>query len=133
MLSAKQAFSKAVNEALRAYYGRVPSAAVTARDFNLRNPDTPPISEETARRWMRGLSFPEGERMSVLVRWLGLDLNTIFGSASSALPKLPTDQKEVFDLIGQLNANQLALLKNLIAVGFLAQTQGQPPLVRAVV
>jgi hypothetical protein len=131
MPSAKQAFSNAMNEALRANYGRVPSAAVTARDFNLRNSDTPPISEETARRWMRGLSLPEGNRMSVLVKWLGLDLNTIFGDTANAAASVPSDQQEVFELINELNSTQLAVLKNLIAVGFLSKNKGQPILVNA--
>lgn len=132
MPSAKQAFSRAINEALRAHYGRVPSAAVTARDFNLRNHDTPPISEETARRWMRGLSLPEGERMGVLVKWLALDLNTIFGDASPVSLRMPLDQQEVFDLINELNSTQIAVLKNLISVGFLSKNKGQPALVNVV-
>jgi hypothetical protein len=131
MPSAKQAFSRAINQALRTHYGRVPSAAVTARDFNLRNSDTPPISEETARRWMRGLSLPEGDRMSVLVKWLGLDLNTIFGDRSNGSVSVPSDQQEVFDLINELNSTQLAILKNLISVGFLSKNKGQPSLVNA--
>ncbi len=131
MPSAKQAFSRAINEALRAHYGRVPSAAVAARDFNLRNSETPPISEETARRWMRGLSLPEGDRMSVLVKWLGLDLNTIFGDTSNVLVSVSLDQQEVFDLINELNSTQLAILKNLISVGFLSRSKGQPLIANA--
>jgi hypothetical protein len=132
MLSAKQAFSQAITDALRARYGRVPSAAVTARDFNLRNADTPPISEETARRWMRGLSLPEGERLAVLVRWLELDLNKIFGDQSTCQPSLCAlaglgHQQELLALLNALNSHQLAALKNLITVGFLSQAKGQPP------
>ncbi len=132
MPSAKQAFSRAINQALLAHYGRTPSAAVTARDFNLRNRETPPISEETARRWMRGLSLPEGDRMSVLVKWLGLDLNTIFGDSSNSSVSVPRDQQEVFNLINELNSAQLAVLKNLISVGFLSANKGQPSLVNVV-
>lgn len=126
MLSAKQAFAQAMTDALRVHYGRIPSAAVAARDFNLRNPNTPAISEETARRWMRGLSLPEGERMTVLVRWLGLDMNSIFGDQQTPVFPGRSDQQEVLKLLNELNATQLAVLKNLIRVGFLSKTKGQP-------
>lgn len=126
MLSAKQAFAQAMTDALRVHYGRIPSAAVAARDFNLRNPNTPAISEETARRWMRGLSLPEGERMTVLARWLGLDMNGIFGDQKTPVFPGRSDQQELLKLLNELNATQLALLKNLIRVGFLSKTKGQP-------
>ncbi len=126
MLSAKQAFAQAMTDALRVHYGRIPSAAVAARDFNLRNPNTPAISEETARRWMRGLSLPEGERMTVLARWLGLDMNSIFGDHQTPVFPGRSDQQEVLKLLNELNATQLAVLKNLIRVGFLSKTKGQP-------
>lgn len=50
----------------------MPSAAVLARDFNFRSSHTQPISAETARRWIRGLSMPEMERLTVLIDWLGM-------------------------------------------------------------
>lgn len=115
-----------MTDALRVHYGRIPSAAVAARDFNLRNPNTPAISEETARRWMRGLSLPEGERMTVLVRWLGLDMNGIFGDQQTPVFPGRPDQQEVLILLNELNATQLAVLKNLITVGFLSKAKGQP-------
>ncbi len=121
MLSAKQAFAQAMTDALRVHYGRTPSAAVAARDFNLRNLNTPAISEETARRWMRGLSLPEGERMTVLVRWLGLDMNGIFGNQKTSVSAGRSDQQEVLKLLNELNPTQLNLIKNLISVGFLSK------------
>ena len=69
--------------------------------------------------------------MSVLVKWLGLDLNTIFGDRSNGSVSVPSDQQEVFDLINELNSTQLAILKNLISVGFLSKNKGQPSLVNA--
>ncbi len=122
--------ARAMTDALRVHYGRIPSAAVAARDFNLRNPNTPAISEETARRWIRGLSLPEGERMTVLVRWLGLDMNGIFGDQQTPVFPGRPDQQEVLILLNELNATQLAVLKNLIRVGFLSKTKGQPAFAR---
>jgi hypothetical protein len=71
----KENFSCILRESLRARFGRVPSAAVLAREFNLRAYDTTPISGESARRWLRGVCLPEEERLRVLVNWLGLDFN----------------------------------------------------------
>jgi hypothetical protein len=71
----KLAFSKELSRRLIEYYGRMPSASVVSRDFNLRAKDVSAISQETARRWMRSLSLPEIERLQVLVEWLGLDMS----------------------------------------------------------
>jgi hypothetical protein len=70
----KLAFSKEFSRKLIEYYGRMPSASVVSRDFNLRAKDIAPISQETARRWMRSISIPEIEKLQVLVEWLELDL-----------------------------------------------------------
>lgn len=71
----KESFSALLRDSLRAQYGRIPSAAVVAREFNLRAYDTSPVSQESARRWLRGVSLPEEERLRVLVNWLNLDFN----------------------------------------------------------
>jgi hypothetical protein len=71
----KLAFSKELSRRLIEYYGRVPSASVVSRDFNLRANGDSAISQETARRWMRSLSLPEIERLQVLVVWLRLDVS----------------------------------------------------------
>lgn len=71
----KESFSALLRDSLRARYGRIPSAAVVAREFNLRAYETSPISQESARRWLRGVSLPEEERLRVLVNWLNLDFN----------------------------------------------------------
>lgn len=71
----KESFSALVRDSLRLRYGRVPSAALLAREFNLRAYETNGISQESARRWLRGLSLPEEQRLKVLVNWLDLDFN----------------------------------------------------------
>lgn len=71
----KENFSHILRDSLKARFGRVPSASVLAREFNLRAYDTTPISGESARRWLRGVCLPEEERLRVLVNWLGLDFN----------------------------------------------------------
>lgn len=71
----KENFAALLRNSLKSRYGRLPSAAVLAREFNLRAYDTTPISGESARRWLRGVCLPEEERLRVLVKWLDLDFN----------------------------------------------------------
>lgn len=71
----KVAFSKELMRCLLDKYGRMPSAAVLARDFNFRSGDLSPITAETARRWIRGLSMPEMERLKLLIEWLGMRID----------------------------------------------------------
>jgi len=75
-------FSKELSRRLIEYYGRMPSAAVVSRDFNLRAKDVSAISQETARRWMRSLSLPEIERLQVLVEWLDLDMSFLINRSN---------------------------------------------------
>lgn len=63
-------------EARRRYRGKIPSAAAFAAHFNLQLRDHRlDISQETARRWLRGHCLPDLFRLRILARWLGLDLN----------------------------------------------------------
>lgn len=58
----------------------MPSNAIVAREFNLRAYDTEPITQESVRRWVRGISMPDEIKMRILVSWLDLDLKQCFGS-----------------------------------------------------
>ncbi len=72
----KDQFAKTLARYLLDYYGRIPSAAILARDFNLRaGAQTAHISPETARRWIRGLSMPEMDKLQVMVDWLRLEIS----------------------------------------------------------
>lgn len=53
----------------------MPSAAVLARDFNFRSQALEPITAETARRWVRGLSMPGFDRLRILIDWLEMNPN----------------------------------------------------------
>ena len=73
----KAAFSIALINGLVLRYKSVPSAAFIAKEFNLRIEGMEPISQESARRWIRGLAIPEFDKLLVLRSWLDLDLNSI--------------------------------------------------------
>ena len=72
----RDSFSLALTDSLLIRYREVPSAAFLAKEFNKRA-KTQPISQESARRWLRGLAIPELDRLLVLRSWLGLDLNAL--------------------------------------------------------
>lgn len=81
----KAAFSKLLCLELVRHYGRMPSASVVARDFNLRcTQDAKPITNETARRWIKGISIPELMRLNVLSNWIGLDIGNLQKNNSAA-------------------------------------------------
>ena len=79
-IAIKDTFSRSLRKCLHEHYGRVPAAAVIAKDFNLRAYGIEPITQESARRWIRGISIPEEDRLKVLIEWLSLDFNEILRS-----------------------------------------------------
>ena len=72
----KAHFANGLNNQLQSYYRRIPSASILARDFNSRLRDgMNPITQETARRWIRGLSMPEMDKLQILIQWLDLNID----------------------------------------------------------
>lgn len=75
-MNIKNRFSIVLNQQLLGYYRRIPSASILARDFNSRASGTiNPITQETARRWIRGLSMPEMDKLQILIQWLDLQID----------------------------------------------------------
>ena len=70
----KEQFARSLRECLKARYGKLPSATTVARDFNLRAYGVSPITQESARRWMRGECFPKSEYLEILLNWLAISL-----------------------------------------------------------
>jgi hypothetical protein len=73
----RDSFSLALSNGLLMRYKQVPSAAFLAKEFNLRSGVAEPITQESARRWLRGLAIPELHKLLVLRSWLDLDLNAL--------------------------------------------------------
>jgi hypothetical protein len=95
----RKKFSRALREALVKQLGRLPPASYLSRHFNLRARGVGSVSQESARRWMRGLSVPSPDKLSVLATWLGLDIQEILSSPSD--PSKPSPRMD-----GQSPANQ---------------------------
>jgi len=71
-------FSAELRESLRNKYGRVPSAAFLAVHFNRYFSEGTPVSQETTRKWIRGVSMPSYIHLKVLIVWLTLDIRRCF-------------------------------------------------------
>ena len=82
----KEQFARSLRESLRVRYGKLPSAAVLAREFNLRADGVSPITQESARRWMRGEAFPRPEYLEILLSWLGVSLDAAIFTPEKRLP-----------------------------------------------
>jgi len=70
-----QLFSDELNKALKLRYkSKKISALYFTTQFNkqCKKPSLY-ISQESARKWLKGLSFPNQERIMVLILWLKLD------------------------------------------------------------
>lgn len=124
----QEKFSAKLREKLRRNYnGAIPSAALFATHFNLRiTEDELSISQETARRWIRGCCLPDAARQQTLATWLGLDLNeALCGLATSKDPMHQsgnTPLREVSELLELISPRQrealIDLLKESASPGF---------------
>jgi hypothetical protein len=78
--SAVERFGETLRQSLKRKYGKLPSAGFVAREFNLRCTNTHTITNETARRWMRGCTLPDYSRLEVFGKWLEIDYNLVFAN-----------------------------------------------------
>jgi len=74
----KDQFASILQAALVDKFGGLPSNSVIAREFNLRAYDSEPVTHESVRRWIKGISMPDERKMRILVSWLALDLRKCF-------------------------------------------------------
>jgi hypothetical protein len=102
-------------------YNKLPSAAFVAKEFNLRARDTEPITQESARRWLRGKAIPEISKLFILQLWLNIDLNSLNIYLTEALQyknkvldisPLP-DQEYFIKKTDSLKKSLLALMEDL--------------------
>ena len=103
MLSKKtlrDSFAEALANDLRLRYREIPTAEFVAREFNRRANTTDAITQESARRWLRGLAIPDLAKLLVLRSWLDLDLNAL------AMPSVESVKKVDVELSGAALARQ---------------------------
>jgi hypothetical protein len=88
-----QRFANAFRKGLVRKFGKVPSTSEIADCFNQQAVDVKGISRETARRWLRGLAYPETDRLQLLLEWLELNPADILLD-SKALRSMPNASSE---------------------------------------
>ena len=117
----KAIFSKLLCLELVRHYGRMPSASVLARDFNLRcTQDVKPITNETARRWIKGISLPELTRLNVLSSWISLDIGNLQKSDSTSdlsatnSPKRDEDEEALIKMYKKLDLQDKRMIQELM-------------------
>ena len=79
-MSTKEAIMGRFSDALRVglvnKFNRIPTAQKFSDEYNLRSIN--PISKETARKWINGITMPEPERLSELINWFNLNADYVF-------------------------------------------------------
>lgn len=110
----KEFFSKALEQALIERYGKLPSSAFVAREFNLRAANIDHINQESARKWLRGLAIPELNKLFVMQAWLGLDLNTLNVQPSDPSQKNTSEADKGNFVNKKLFLQQTTLLKKAL-------------------
>ena len=69
-------FSIVLRSGLVNKFSRMPTAQKFSDEFNLRSIN--PITRETARKWINGITMPESERLLVLIQWLSLNADYVY-------------------------------------------------------
>jgi hypothetical protein len=107
-------FAVHLRKILTANYGSIPSASKFADDFNLRAVDTKTISRETARKWMRGESIPEINRLKVLIHWLKLNPSSFLDEKISQSEFItPTGKNKQRRTVADLQSQLVIIINEL--------------------
>jgi transcriptional regulator with XRE-family HTH domain len=115
LLAIEEHFSTELISALRARYGKVPSAAFVAAQFNRRVATRNGVSQESVRRWLRGLSMPSYTNLQVIAKWLDLDVESLLGLSRNFRAAYSEQTMKVADAISRLPVSTQNNLLNLIA------------------
>ena len=107
-------FQRLLLARLTARYGRVPTCSRLARDFSLIAADVAPISNETARKWLRGDVMPHASRLKILCTWLDFDFARMSASEPPATAgpdrELDAFRQRLCELLKLLDAKQMAIV-----------------------
>ena len=114
----KAKFAAHLRSALKAKFGRLPSAPFVAINFN-RQILGNGVSGETVRRWLRGVSLPRYEHMQILSHWLSLNLDLVLRPGSTVQtvdrPVPPREASKLEQIIFSLDPKTQEALLNLVS------------------
>jgi hypothetical protein len=109
-------FSAELNKALRLKYkSKSISALYFATQFNKQcKKASLHISQESARKWLKGLSFPNQERIMVLILWLKLDSRLFYIEDLQASDADDTSQSIIADQAKVLKETLIKMTTKLL-------------------
>lgn len=112
----QQTFSSELQaEVRKRYRGKLPSAAAFAAHFNLQIRDPRlDISQETARRWLRGQCLPDAARMHTLAVWLGMDLNRALSCGSRPAKASDAGDQEITNWLERIEPERRKFALNVL-------------------
>lgn len=105
-INATKHFSVALNESLQKKFGYLPSSSFIAKQFNLRAKGTSTITRQSARKWLKGESFPDPGRLTILVEWLDLEPNSIIACKDTPIVNEQSISALNLDLDNSKNLSQ---------------------------
>lgn len=110
-MSEKAEFAERLKTALIAE-GYEPRPSVVEQNFNLRYWGRP-VTFQAARRWLRGESIPEQDKLMVLADWLGIEPSVLrYGVPASVTETLPKYGYEG----AEINGDDRFLIKALLSL-----------------
>ncbi len=89
-------FERTLRTGIAKKLGRQVSAQRFADQFNLRAHGTDTISRETARKWIRGTTIPDYERLAVLIDWLELNPLEFLGNENAKENRTLLNEVNIF-------------------------------------
>ena len=89
-------FERTLGTGIAKKFGRQVSAQRFADQFNLHAHGTDTISRETARKWIRGTTIPDYERLAVLIEWLELDPLEFLGNENAKKNHTLLNEVDIF-------------------------------------
>ena len=128
-------FERTLRTGIERKLGRQVSAQRFADQFNLRAHGTDTISRETARKWIRGTTIPDYERLAVLIEWLELDPLEFLGNKNAQESHtllndvdifIPDKSKRMGDLMGIVKTLDQQSIEALFVTAWALRQVGKP-------
>lgn len=120
----REAFSKRLRQALQQGGVALHSPTRLAEAFNDRYRGKP-ISQQTVRKWLNGISIPRHDKILVLAEWLGMPADMLeYGKGAAAAPAMQQaspayrsilSDEELLKRYRKLNQNQQRAVVEIIS------------------
>lgn len=95
----KRSFAMALKEGVKKKFKRQLTIVDFTIQYNLQFHH--PVSNETARKWLTGISLPQMDKLIQLKHWLNLDLPMLFDLPNATQQKL-SEQQDLVEKIEEI-------------------------------